>query len=393
VKDPVSLLVALGGSLPGVAFAAAGLSAVRGIADLVDLPPLGALPAPPPRALTVVVAARDEAASLEAAVGSLLRVDYPDLEVVAVNDRSADETGAILDRMAARDPRLQVVHLTDLPPGWLGKVHALSKAVAVARGDWVLFTDADVHFGPDTLLRAVAYAEAHGLDHLTGLPDIRGRGLLLDVLITTFGQLLFGKVRAATLNNPTAPEALGIGAFNLARRSRVADPAIWEWLRMEVADDMGLALAIKRRGGRGGVVGLVREVRVDWYTSLGAMFRGLEKNLYGAVGGYSPLRAFGGVALGLILYGGMAVWAIGGQPWLPGLALAVGLACFVVGDAWVRWRIGRPMGRAILAPLGLLMVVAAMAWSAGCCLRRGGVVWRGTFYPVSALRAGRRVAM
>ncbi|NIP78703.1 MAG: glycosyltransferase, partial [Gemmatimonadetes bacterium] len=113
------------------------------------MPRLGELPPGPGPRVTVVVAARDEAGHIAPTVHSLLAQDYPDLEVVAVDDRSTDGTGRILDRLAARQPRLRVLHIDTLPPDWLGKNHALHRGAELASGELLLFTDADVVMRPD----------------------------------------------------------------------------------------------------------------------------------------------------------------------------------------------------------------------------------------------------
>jgi cellulose synthase/poly-beta-1,6-N-acetylglucosamine synthase-like glycosyltransferase len=106
--------------------------------------------------LSLLVACRDEAANVRAALSSVLAQDYPALEVVAVDDRSGDATGAILDELAAQHPMLRVVHVTSLPEGWLGKTHALARASEAATGELLLFTDADVVFAPGALRRAAS---------------------------------------------------------------------------------------------------------------------------------------------------------------------------------------------------------------------------------------------
>ena len=122
--------------------------------------------------LSVLVPACNEASTLERAMQSLLAMDYPRLEIIAVNDRSTDGTGELLERLAAANPRLRVRHVTALPSGWLGKNHALHIASQEATGDWLLFTDADVVYTPDALLRAVSYARRVGADHLVVSPRI-----------------------------------------------------------------------------------------------------------------------------------------------------------------------------------------------------------------------------
>src|SRR6185369_2740694 len=108
---------------------------------------------------SVVVPACNEARTIERALTSLLAQDYPDLEIVLVDDRSSDETGAIIEHLAASDRRISAIHVRELPAGWLGKVHALQRGLERARGELVLFTDADIHFAPGALRRAVAWVE------------------------------------------------------------------------------------------------------------------------------------------------------------------------------------------------------------------------------------------
>src|SRR5436305_13457716 len=126
------------------------------------------LPAPDancPR-ISLLFAARDEEEKLPAALATLMEIDYPELEVVAVDDRSQDATGRILDEFAAAHPRLRVVHVDHLPKGWLGKPHGLQKAYEASSGVWLLLTDADVRFKPDVLARSMSFVMACKLDHL-----------------------------------------------------------------------------------------------------------------------------------------------------------------------------------------------------------------------------------
>jgi glycosyltransferase involved in cell wall biosynthesis len=120
--------------------------------------------------LSVIIPACNEAAHLESAVETLVQQDYSDLEIILVNDRSTDATGAIIDRLAKNDPQIRALHIRKLPGGWLGKVHALHCGVAKARGEWLLFTDADVHFAPETLRRALAHVLQLQADHLALIP-------------------------------------------------------------------------------------------------------------------------------------------------------------------------------------------------------------------------------
>jgi len=151
----------------------------RSVPALSDLPPAPAARGTWPR-ISLVVPARDEGLHIAGALASKLTCGYPSLEVVAIDDRSTDDTGAIIDRAAASDPRVAAVHVTDLPEGWLGKVHAMARGLERATGEWVLFSDADVHVEPGALERIVAWAEAGGVDLVAVLPRVHPVGLLID---------------------------------------------------------------------------------------------------------------------------------------------------------------------------------------------------------------------
>src|SRR4051812_28380349 len=133
--------------------------------------------------VSIIVAARDEGPHIERALQSLLAQQYDELEIIAIDDRSADDTGKILDRMATQNQRLRVLHITELPPHWLGKNHALHQGAAIASGDYLLFTDADVVFAADAVARSVAFARSRNIDHLTMGPELDSPGLWLTLVI------------------------------------------------------------------------------------------------------------------------------------------------------------------------------------------------------------------
>lgn len=243
----LSIALALLGAAYWLFSAWSSLRSVRSVPVLERLSPPE--PGKWPR-LTLVVAARNEAAELEASLESRLREDYPDLELVVVNDRSTDATGEILDKVAARDRRVVPIHVRALPAGWLGKLHAMHRGVERASGEWILFTDADVHFQPGTLKRVVAYAEARKLDHVAALPTVWRGGALLDAVIAFSLRAIFMSFRAWEVEDPRTHTAAGCGAFNLVRRSAYERTPGFEWMKMEVADDLGLGQMLKAYGGR-----------------------------------------------------------------------------------------------------------------------------------------------
>jgi hypothetical protein len=340
-------------------------------------------------ALSAIVPARDEARRIEAALGSLLAQDYAGLEILAIDDRSTDATGEILERLAARDPRIRVLHVAELPEGWLGKVHALHQGAQRARGAWWLFTDADVRFRPHTLRHAVRYAEAQGVDHLVCVPEVHAEGFWLDVAARAFLLMMSVGARLAWVNAHGSRTPMGIGAFNLVRADVFRRTPGFEWLRMETVDDYGLGVMVKDAGGRTRLVIADQDLSVTWYESLGAMVKGLEKNSFGPAANYSWTRLACGLALvwGLVAAPPTAL-ALGGPALDAGLAAFAAVAAFAV---MAPRRRARDAAAWLLAPLGMAMVGAMMLRAAWLCTRHGGIDWRGTRYPLEALRRGQRV--
>jgi cellulose synthase/poly-beta-1,6-N-acetylglucosamine synthase-like glycosyltransferase len=352
-----------------------------------DSPP----PARWPR-VSLVVPARDEARDLERAVKTRLADDYPDLQVILVDDRSTDGTGAIADRLAAGDPRVRVVHVTELPAGWLGKLHALDRGVAVADGEWILFSDADIEFAPGTLRRTVSYCERHGRDHLTVLPYFRENGLLVDAAIHAFARALVVLGRLWAVPDMGSRAAVGGGIFNLVRRSALERTAGFEYLRLEIADDVALAQMLKRAGARPAVVNAVGFVTLDFYKSLPEMAWGLEKNSFAVIARFRVWVLTLVTLVSVVLTFGFAAGFAHPSPWARALAAATLAASLAEQHLLSRWA-GRPSLPGFLYPFGLLAVLAITWRSAWRCLRRGGVAWRETVYPIRALREGSRLEL
>ena len=162
-------------------------------------------------------AARDEEEKLPAALATLSALDYPRLEIIGVDDRSTDATGQILEQFAAKDERIWPVHVAELPPEWLGKPHALQTGFEQSTGEWLLFTDADVRFKPDTLRRAMTLVREGNLDHLTLLSDAEMHGFWETVLLTFFGSAFCLGNNVPAASNPRSRAYVGVGAFQLVR--------------------------------------------------------------------------------------------------------------------------------------------------------------------------------
>jgi len=336
--------------------------------------------------ISLIFAARDEQKKLPAALATLVAIDYPGLEIVAVDDRSGDATGRILDDFAAQHPQLKVVHVGELPKGWLGKPHALQSGYEVSSGELVVFTDADVKFEPDALRRVVTLLRERGLDHLTLLGDVERSGFWDTVLLSFFGMGFQLATDPHNVSNPNSRSYVGVGAFQMLRRSAYEASGTHRRLAMEVVDDMKLGKIVKMAGFRSGVAVAQNYVSVAWHLGIGNLVRGVEKNFF--AGAQFRVSVAAAQICGLLVMNVLPfVGLLLGHGWIRALAaISVLVAtCFHLGvDVVMRvsplYCLTLPLGATIFAYMVLRSTVIT--------LRQGGIVWRDTFYPLDELRRG-----
>jgi glycosyltransferase involved in cell wall biosynthesis len=342
--------------------------------------------------VTIVVPARNEEASIRQALSQLLALDYDNYEVIAIDDRSTDRTGEIMDDLAMgsdgrpRCSKLRIVHIKELPPRWMGKAHAMWSAAKQSTADWILFTDADVMFRPDCLRRAIAYAEAERADHLVLFPRtiMKRPG---EKMMLAFFQLMFvfGH-RPWKVADPKAKDHIGVGAFNLVRRQVYEAVGTYEALRFEVVDDMKLGKVIKNAGFRQRNVLGGDLLELHWAHGARGVVRNLTKNFF-AVMSFQSWRAIGFCVaagfLNIVPFAGVFLahgWAR--IPYAVALAclffLYFGMSLFSDVRTWY----------VLLHPFGTLLFIYTMLRSMFFALRNKGVEWRGTMYPLEELRRG-----
>jgi len=356
------------------------LQGYRAVPLLETIPPT---PADAPR-VSIVVSARDEERAIDGAVRSLLRQDYPDLEVVAVNDRSTDATGDVLRRVAREEPRLRVVEITELPAGWLGKTHGLARGAAAATGEWLLFTDGDVHLQRTALARAMTLVQRRGVDHLAVGPelDIRRRSLALLVNFFIMSFMFFQRPWRAA--DPRSRDHIGIGAFNLVRRSAYERAGGHARVALRPDDDLKLGKAIKASGGRQLFASGRGFVRVEWYRSVREMTEGLRKNSFAGME-YRLSAAVGAIAALLLVY--VLPFAM---PFVSeGAARLVWLAvCAVHMGTYAATATSQrsPGWLALCFPLAALLFTWVFARNVFLTVRDGAIEWRGTRYPLAELK-------
>ena len=336
--------------------------------------------------ISLIFAARDEEEKLPAALATLAQLDYPHLEIIAVNDRSQDSTRKTLDEFARGDTRVRVVHVEALPNGWLGKPHALQKAYEVSTGEWLLFTDADVRFSSDSLRRAVNLAKQRNADHLTLFGDVEMHGFWETTLITFFGMMFHLATDPSRVSNPHSWTYVGVGAFQLLKRSTYEAVGTHRRLAMEVVDDMKLGKIVKQAGFRS-CVGLAQDaVVIRWHAGLGNLVRGVTKNFFAALGYNLPLVLLATIVM-LLLNVAPFIAIFAAHGWIRIFAaIAVTIAIgFHVGVNIVM-RVS-PL-YALTHPLGALLFCYMLLRSTAVTLWHGGVTWRGTFYPLNELKRG-----
>ncbi len=334
--------------------------------------------------LSIVVAARNEARGIEAAVSSLLRLDYPALEIVVVNDRSTDETGAILRRLGKTFPRLTIVDISELPDGWLGKNYALHTGARSAKGELLLFTDADILFEPSTLRRAVTLMEEQHTDHLAVIPDIDVPGLALNAFVSAFGVFFSMYSRPWKVRDPKSSAHIGVGAFNLLRAEVYRAIGGHRPIAMRPDDDMKLGKLVKKHGFRQDVAVGHDVIVVEWYASVGELIDGLMKNAFAGVD-YS-LWKVAGSSVALFL---MDVWPVAALFLTSGTTRVLN-AISVLLLVLVFWTVnGRRVAYVLGFPAAALLFIYIMWRSALIAVLSGKITWRGTAYPLSQMRANR----
>jgi glycosyltransferase involved in cell wall biosynthesis len=356
----------------------------RTIERLLDMP-IPELPSWP--RISLIAPARNEERNIEAAMRSLLAIDYPNLQITIINDRSTDKTGKILQRLAKKEPRLNVVEVKELPPGWLGKNHAMHLGARQSDGEWLLFTDADILFEPTALRRAMGYVNDNLLDHLAAYPDVRMPGWLLNSFVITFATMFTMFIRPWQVRDPKSKAYIGIGAFNLvsAEAYRVCGGHVP--IRMRPDDDLKLGHLMKLNGFRSDVVNGQEAVTVEWYSTLGEMIRGLEKNSAAPLE-YDVLKILASCLMLFLANIWPFIAVLITRGW-PQLLFAITIVLLYFGNVQTAINVRQPLWRALLFPVAISIFAYIQVRGLVLLLLRGGIQWRDTFYPLADLKANR----
>jgi glycosyltransferase involved in cell wall biosynthesis len=366
------------------------VSAARGMPTIPDIsrPEWDRSPSSNPR-VSIVVPACNETEVMEQALTRLLALDYDNYEIIAVNDRSTDRTGEIIDQVAANaqaQGRMKAIHIPVLPPGWLGKTHAMWTAAEQASGEWLLFTDADVLFKPDALRRALAYAESATADHVVLFPQMVMKSPGEKMMIAFFQTLFVFGHRPWKVADPDTRDHMGVGAFNMVRRQVYETVGTYQALRFEVVDDMKLGKVVKNAGYAQRNVFGGDLISIRWAKGAMGVVRSLTKNFFAIMSFQWPRALATCVALAFLnLMPFIGVAFAHGWERLP---YAVALLTIFLIYVGMSWKSPVPPYYFFLHPISTTLFVYTMLRSMSLTLWRGGVVWRGTKYPLEELKRG-----
>jgi chlorobactene glucosyltransferase len=352
-------------------------------------------PTPPPSnppLISVCVPARNEERNIRKCVEAILKQDYPNFEVIVLDDRSTDVTLEILRQIAAQNDKLKIISGSDLPKGWAGKPHALHQASAVARGEWLCFIDADTFLAPETLSACYAKALGTQADMFTIMTfQILGSFWEKVVMPLVMTALSVG-FSPRKVNDPDRKDAIANGQFILIKRSVYDAIGGHASVKDNIVEDKAISEQVKWNGYRLIVADGMKVARTRMYTSLPEMWEGWTKNIYLGLRDQPGLVALGvfGAFLAVMASLFLPIWPLLGLLWY--FNGGGWMAIAVISEALLLWaylihvraRVARNMEispwYALTTPLGAGVFGAMMFTSAWKVVTRKGVTWKGRVY-------------
>ena len=336
--------------------------------------------------VSVIIPACNEADSIEPALQSVLELDYANLEIIVVNDRSTDNTDAVLERMKNRYPNIILHNISELPKGWMGKSHALHSGAEQAHGDYFLFTDADIIMEKTTLSRAMHHMLDNNLDHMSMFFGSITQGGLLNTLIMETGGSLMLLFKPWKAKDKKSKKYMGVGSFNLVKASAYKAIEGHSALAMHPIDDIMLGKVLKQRGFSQDCLFGQDFVQVKWYATVREFINGVMKNTF-AVYQFKVMNVLLGI-LFILMFHVMPFWAFfftsGITRALFGAVVVVRILSFV--NAFLEAKI--PPWYSVWALVTPYVNIYILAKATITTILNKGITWRGTYYPLDELKAG-----
>jgi glycosyltransferase involved in cell wall biosynthesis len=292
-----------------------------------------------------------------------------------------------MDQLAAMYSKLRILHITELPENWLGKVHAMHSGAELASGEFLLFTDGDVIYQPDALEQALRYTVQQSINHLCLVPRFISGDLLENALVNFFGMVFLMTTRPQSVNSSSSQLYAGVGAFNLVAKTAYQQVGGYQALRLEIVDDMRLGQLLKQQGFKTHLLLADDLLSLKWYSGVKAVIKGLEKNCFAALDfSWVKLLLFTVVFKLLVFYPYLLLFWLWPSVDCIGFALtllvmhgAYAYSCnkFHPGDWKITWAL----------PIAAFFTLIAVWNSALMTFWQGGVKWRDTFYPLALLKS------
>lgn len=354
---------------------------MRKMRRLGEIPPLAGDNLP---LVSILVPACNEEETIEPALRSLLALEYGNVEIIVINDRSTDNTGGVLRNMQKRWPRLRIIDKQELPDGWLGKNHALHTAAGIAGGEYLLFTDADILFEKSSLSRAMRLMLDEQLDHLALIFKNIAKGWLLNAMMVDAGGGLFFLFKPWKVRDPDSKNFIGVGAFNLVKKSVYQQIGGHEPLRMHPIDDIMLGKTVKRSGFRQECLTAYDFLAVHWYESPRKMIQGLMKNIF-ALYNFKVAHAIAAILM-ICAATILPVWGAFLASGAARLFFAISAVVRLCSSMFGAYHTSSPWG---IVPFSLLtpyINIYIIAKGMLLTLINKGIYWRGAFYPLDRLR-------
>lgn len=339
--------------------------------------------------VSVVIPARNEIDTIEQAMQSRLKEDYPNVEFIIVDDRSTDGTSDVVERIAQKDSRVKPIHISELPEGWIGKLYAMDFAVRNSSGEWLLFSDADVYIKPGTLKRTIAYAVKRKLDHVALIPELWAKSFFLNVVFSMFMRMICLGIRLWQVENDKSKVSAGSGSFNLVRKSAFDKINGFQKLKLEIADDVALGQVLKGSGARCSILNGRGYVGVFFYPSIASMSHAAERGGFTSLGNFSFVRILSMSILLVVLevspfFAFFSISAL--YLWPIAIASLFSAICTsIIISLWTN----RPLIYSFFFPLGSIIMGILLVRAGILGALRGGIYWRGTFYPTKIIRKGK----
>jgi chlorobactene glucosyltransferase len=359
-----------------------------------DIPKLDGQPdIPLPKDLplvSVILPVRNEEKNIPVCLGALVRQDYPRLEVIIIDDHSTDRTSEIVRSFQQTHDQIKLISGKPLPDGWAGKVYALSQGAAVARGDYLIFVDADTELAPDGVRKTMACALQRSADLLTIIPKLECRSFWEKVIQPIMAQLILVWFPAKAINDPNSPVAAANGPFLLFKRESYEKIGGHAALKGIVVEDMALAAKIKEHKMRISYVLAKDAMRLRMYSGFKQLWNGWSRNFYVGLNRNAGLAvaAVFGISLFFILPWLMIPISLG---WL--LAKGWSLSVFTMMLLWTgvclaaltaRWALHTfydiDTSHALLQPLGALVTIGMVLNSTWKGIMGKNVPWRDRGY-------------